>query len=673
MKLELPQIKLGFRGKVYLGIISIILLSGFLMALSVSTLVSEALSREFKNRGTSLAVNLAARSQDPILTMDSLRMKDLITQVVNSGDDILYAFILDDKGQVLSHNFDGGFPVELKTANTVSENQDCNIRRLDTGEYLVHDFATPIFIGNHRLGTVRIGLLGTKARETIQNLLSMILMLTGLSILIAGLAGAAFADQVTKRIKTLQQASEEVLRGNLDVQSAPALKKTCSELINCNNTACPAYGSNRRRCWYLVGTMSPNYIERKRANRVKNCKDCAVYKANSGDEIQHLAESFDAMTMALKDHISRLAQSKATLEKSERKYRRIFEASMDTIFVADPQGNFLDINQAGIAMLGCESKEIVLQSVNLDDILLEPDSFQALCEEIACKSFIKDRECTLRAMNGHELQVLFSCTAHTDGKGRLISYEGIIKDITRRRNMERQLLQADKLASIGQLSAGVAHEINNPLGLILGYTQLLLRGERNGSQNYKDLKTIEKHARNCKAIVEALLSFARRTETKRVPIDINQTIQKVVAVVERQFELDNVHIDTHFDETIPLFTGDAEKLKQVFMNLLMNARQAMSKSNAGQIVISTAFARPQGEIHVTIQDTGSGIPRKIINKIFDPFFTTKPTGRGTGLGLSISYGIIKEHNGQISVQSEPGKGSTFTVTLPVCLAEGGQA
>ncbi|HDL07424.1 MAG TPA: PAS domain-containing sensor histidine kinase, partial [Desulfobacteraceae bacterium] len=102
MKLELPQIKLGFRGKVYLGIISIILLSGFLMALSVSTLVSEALSREFKNRGTSLAVNLAARSQDPILTMDSLRMKDVITQVVNSGDDILYAFILDDKGQVLS-------------------------------------------------------------------------------------------------------------------------------------------------------------------------------------------------------------------------------------------------------------------------------------------------------------------------------------------------------------------------------------------------------------------------------------------------------------------------------------------------------------------------------------------------------------------------------------------
>jgi len=656
------KMKLGFRGKVYAGIISIVLFSGFLMALPVNTIVAKALSSECKHRGVSISLSLAARSQDPILAMDFLRMKNLIGELIATNADISYAFILDKRGQTLAHTFTGGFPVELKTANRIHENQDYSIKLLNTGKDFIYDFAAPSFIGNDRIGTVRVGLSRTRIDQTIKEFLWMIVFIMGLSILIAGLIGASFANHVTKRIERLYQASEDALRGKLSVQAAPLLVKNCWEIMNCNREECPAFGDIYRRCWYLAGTMCPNCTDGDYAKKIENCKSCAVYLKNSGDEIQRLAESFDAMALVLRDHITQLKNSRETIEKSERKYRRIFEGSMDLIFVVDNHGNFIDINRAGISMLGYMSTDEI-QGVNFNEFLVKPDRIEKLFEKMKSNGFIKDWDCTLRTKNGRELQVLISSIPHIDD-GNIIGYEGSIKNISHRKNMEQQLLQADKLASLGQLAAGVAHEINNPLGLILGYTQLLIRNESVGSQKNEDLKTIEKHSRNCKMIVEALLNFARRTETKKLKIDINQTIEEVIAVIKHHFMLDNICIKKVFNDNMPLITGDNEKLKQVLMNLLMNARQAIPDS--GSITIITTFIPKQKKVCIIVKDTGSGIPENILNKIFDPFFTTKPTGQGTGLGLSVSYGIIKEHNGEIFAKSEPGTGATFKVELPVC-------
>lgn len=654
--------KFSFRGKVYTGIISIVLLSGLLMALSVRMIVAEALSTECKYRGISIALNLAARAQDPILAVDFLRMKELIDEVSDSGDDIPYAFILDQNGQTLAHTFREGFPVELKKANSVSEDENCSIRLLDTGEDLIYDVAAPVFIENRRLGTVRLGLSRTKIEQTIKDLLRMIFLLTGMTTLIAGLVGAGFADQVTKRVKKLRHASEEALSGNLDIHTAPLLKKNCWEIMSCNKKDCSAYKDRRIRCWYLAGTMCPDCVEGEYAKKIISCQNCKAYSMLSGDEIQEMTEAFDAMALTLKNNITQLKQSAETIEKSEKKYRRIFEGSIDMIFVADNHGRFIDINQAGIEMLGYNAKTDFLQSVNLSDLFVKPKHYENMLNEISSKGFIKDREYKLKTKNGCELQALFSNTAQKDETGQILRHEGIIKDITLWKDMKQQLLQADKLASLGQLSAGVAHEINNPLGLILGYTQLLMRGESKGPQLFEDLKTIEKQTRNCKIIVKALLNFARKTETQKIAININQTIKNIIAVIKHQFELDNVNLVTVLDESIQPVTGDEEKLKQVFMNLLMNAKQAISES--GDITIKT-FAPNHNRVCIMVEDSGSGIPTNIINRIFDPFFTTKPTGLGTGLGLSVSYGIIKEHNGKISVQSKEGKGSSFKVELPV--------
>ena len=228
---------------------------------------------------------------------------------------------------------------------------------------------------------------------------------------------------------------------------------------------------------------------------------------------------------------------------------------------------------------------------------------------------------------------------------------------------EKQIAQADKLASIGQLSSGLAHEINNPLGIILGYTQLLSRNEDPKSQKYEDLRIIEKHVKACKAIVEDLLNFARSSKPRQNRVDINSLIDDVLTFIQRRSGPDALSIILDYDPDAPAMMMDGEKIKQVLINLLMNAQHATD--NQGTIIVKTAFDKTGNQMHIHVKDDGHGIEKKNLSRIFDPFFTTKPTGEGTGLGLAVSYGIIKSHGGHIEVDSEPGLGTEFIITLPM--------
>jgi len=373
----------------------------------------------------------------------------------------------------------------------------------------------------------------------------------------------------------------------------------------------------------------------------------------AGQEVMRLNRNLESLVRHRTEELSR----------SEEKYRRIFEGSMDMIFILDEQGGFADINHAGLEILGFQNPENFIGTLSLAELFASRDEFDKLMADLQSNGFVRDRQCRLHTKVGTEIFLLLSATSRKDSFGKIVSYEGIAKDVTARLHMERQIQQAEKLASLGQISTGIAHEINNPLGVMLGYTQLLLRDRAAGSQIYDDLKTIEKHARNCKAVVEDLLKFARSAQTKKSRVDVNQCLEEVVALLGHQLELDKISVETRLESNLTSVTADSEKLKQVFMNLLMNSRQAMS--GKGRISVRTESDPGKAVVRVIFSDNGCGIPAEHIDKIFDPFFSTKPAGEGTGLGLSVSYGIVQDHNGRIEVESRPGKGSAFTVELPI--------
>jgi signal transduction histidine kinase len=228
---------------------------------------------------------------------------------------------------------------------------------------------------------------------------------------------------------------------------------------------------------------------------------------------------------------------------------------------------------------------------------------------------------------------------------------------------EKQMAQADRLAAIGELSAGVAHELNNPLGVILGYTQLLLREEPPDGQRRKDLETIEKHVQNCKAVVEDLLSFSRGACRSRNHFDVNALVESVLGFLRNRSGVGGLKIETDYGSQIPELWVDEKKIKQVLVNLLLNARDAMGEG--GTLRLATEHDVAGRRVLIRVADDGHGIAPRHLSRIFDPFFTTKPTGEGTGLGLAVSYGIVKHHGGDIRVDSRPGEGTEFRVILPV--------
>ncbi|MBC7258681.1 MAG: cache domain-containing protein [Chloroflexi bacterium] len=254
------------------------------------------------------------------------------------------------------------------------------------------------------------------------------------------------------------------------------------------------------------------------------------------------------------------------------------------------------------------------------------------------------------------------------GRGELRELsESFNRMVDELQSTQDELLHARNLASIGQLAAGVAHEINNPLGTIMLYSDILNREVPPDSTIKDDLQMISREATRCKEIVTALLNFARQSRVMAQETDVNDLVRELASDLERLPLYEDVVIVQKLAPDLPIIQADPTQLRQVLVNLANNAAEAMPEG--GTLTFTTALDPAGDRVHISVEDTGIGIPPENIPKLFTPFFTTKPIGRGTGLGLAITYGIVKMHRGQITVQSQVGKGTRFTVILPVRIAQ----
>lgn len=362
--------------------------------------------------------------------------------------------------------------------------------------------------------------------------------------------------------------------------------------------------------------------------------------------LAHAARQLKELNLNLEEKVE---ERTGELSKSEKKFRHLFTTSKDMVFFTDSKQNIVDMNSAGYEMLGYSHVESI--RLNLRDIFLHEGDVDTYASMLARDSFVSDLEAEFLKKDDTTIYVLISATALYNDEGNITGSEGIAKDLTRLKTMMEQLVSSEKMATVGQMAAGIAHEINTPLGIILGYTQLMMDDFEPDSETYQNLVVIERQTKVSRKIVADLLKYSRQSGSARESVNCNEILEDSAAVTEHNLNLSHIKVRLELAEDLPLIVGDPEKLRQVIVNLINNAHHAMEAKGGGELLLATGVDRENGRVRIEVRDTGDGIPDHIKARIFDPFFTTKAVGKGTGLGLSVSYGIIKEQEGTIEIES----------------------
>lgn len=377
----------------------------------------------------------------------------------------------------------------------------------------------------------------------------------------------------------------------------------------------------------------------------------------------------------LEDEVNRQREK---LQKTEARYQALVENAADLIYTVDEMGRIQSINRFAANLFAAALPQKPGREVDPQEFLDRHlyDIFDKKSADFHLE-WLKEVNESGRTRNKRHLVAIgedefwfsTSIVGLRDEQGQIFAYEIISRNITGRKAFEDRLTNMEKLASLGTLAAGVAHEINNPVAVILGFTEHLLDQTAEYPEVHETLKIIEEEGLKCKKIVENLLTFARSPEKTETSADISGILEQMLAVVQNTLLIKKIRMESNLAPNLPRVKGDPRELQQVFINLINNAMDAMK--GGGLLKVDTRLSPDGKRAAIEFTDTGNGIPKDSQAKIFDPFFTTKKVGEGTGLGLSVSYGIIKKFGGNIIFTSYPADeypekhGTTFTVYLPV--------
>ena len=350
------------------------------------------------------------------------------------------------------------------------------------------------------------------------------------------------------------------------------------------------------------------------------------------------------------------------LHAVELHFAGIIHAAMDAIITVNDEQRVMQFNAAAEKMFGCSAKEAMGKSIDR----FIPERFRA--EHRRHVKRFGETHVTNRRMealgiisglrsDGKEFPIEASVSQIKEGERRLFTV--ILRDVTERKELENQLRHTERLAELGTLAAGMAHEIGTPMNVILGRTEYLMH-KTSDDATKQGLATIVAQVERITRIMNQLLSFARRKPLERRPLAMSLVVHDILDVVQERLEKRDIHLQVHLASSCPSVFADRDQMGQVVLNLVMNAIQAMPNGGALTITLTSDARR----VHLALADNGCGIPKDNIPKLFMPFFTTKGCGEGTGLGLTVVHGIVQEHEGSIVVESQPGTGTTFTISLP---------
>jgi two-component system, NtrC family, sensor kinase len=364
------------------------------------------------------------------------------------------------------------------------------------------------------------------------------------------------------------------------------------------------------------------------------------------------------------------------LQRSNALLRNLIRSSVDGVIAADKVGRLIIFNNAASRITGY-SEEEALHRLNIRDIYPDGVAYEVMrklrSDESGGKGKLKSYQVEVVGKDGGRMPISLNAAIVYE-KDREVATIGFFHDLREALQMQEklektqiQLLQAEKMASLGKLAAGVAHQLNNPLGGITLFTKLIMEEHDLAQPVRNDLERILKDAERCRDTVKELLEFTRQTRHLMQPHDINRAISRTLFLLERQSLFQNVEIVKELAENLPQVVSDIQQINHMIMNIVLNAAQAME--GKGRLTLRTYLLPETRRVGIDISDSGPGIAENVAPFIFDPFFTTKEEGKGTGLGLSLVYSIVENHGGTIKAISSPGKGATFKIELPLTVQD----
>ena len=616
------------------------------------------------DHGRSLALMIAQNSAQGISTEDKAALRQIIN-LVSTDPSIAYIFILNADERVLLYKTAEDFPIHIPAMPRVEGGREARLIRYqpfynrEDGKHYVNIVAPVVTqdsngpavtraapdAGPGVIGSIHLGVSQEALRSRLRHIIVSIAIFTSLIII----AGVIVTILVTRRIiapiNDLNQATRDIAEGKLDRLIDIRSNDEVSDLAGAFN-------------------------------------QMLVQLQASHDKVErHTAE----LTVALDRMQQEMAVRERTeqaLKESERKYRVIFEESKDVIFICSQDGKFLDINRAGADLFGYASADALQALDPARDLFDQPEQHTILQSMLLRQGLVKDHEVTLRRSYGERLTVLVTASIVREAPGPGWTYRGAFHDVTEKRRLEQQLVQSQKMEAIGQLAGGIAHDFNNILTAIMGYANLLVFDLAEDSPLAHHAEHIISSADRAANLTRSLLAFSRKQVISPKPVNLNV----IVAGIEKLLATligEHIELRTSFEANDVIVLADSGNIEQVLINLCTNARDAMpnggrvtigiSKTGVSETPAAAAGGKPGPYALIAVSDTGMGIDERIREKIFEPFFTTKETGKGTGLGLSIVYGIIQQHAGFVTLQSESGKGTRFSLYLPLIEGSGSLA